>query len=247
MELKFDSFYYSEDRQVHFLPEILSVSDDELNKKYKGKMYCPLCKMVQLSLSHGVKTTFLRTYPKQNHGFVSGSLCLYSYKEASSRTVNIYIDELRDKKKIKSLLNSTLRYLLNDKMKLVAINNQENVTFNPLIIEPAKKIKNKERTVIPHYSFKSWGVSVPDDRLVIIYGEVKIVVKESETGDYAYLHFKTIDSDKFITSCLKPKDVEITDGLYYVALLGKRHENKGFQNVVLNKPESESIITLAFS
>lgn len=247
MELKFDSFYYSDDNQIHFLSEIVSIDDEKLNDKYKGKMYCPLCKAVQLSLSHGAKTTFLRTYPKQTHGFVNGSPCLYSYKEASSRTVNIYIDELRDKKKIKSLLNSTLRYLLNDKTKLAATNNQKNATFNPLIIEPAKKIKNKERTVIPHYSFKSWGVSVPDDRLVIIYGKVKIVVKESATGDYAYLHFKTIDSDKFITSCLKPKNVEITDGLYYVALLGKRHENKGFQNIILNKPESESITILAFS
>ena len=47
-------------------------------------------------------------------------------------------------------------------------------------------------SIIPHYSFKSWGKNIPQDQLLIVYGKVYIELlenkKENENGagDFRY-------------------------------------------------------------
>ncbi len=110
-DYKFDTFYYTEDQSnEHFLSEIENLPDEDYIASYKGKMYCPWCKGPKLTLVHSNKgNSFLRIYQKQKHIVIEDELCPYDSYTASDMLVKTYIQELKEKKKIKSLLESTMR------------------------------------------------------------------------------------------------------------------------------------------
>ena len=158
-DYKFDTFYYSEDKSnEHYLSEIENLTDADFNKLYKGKMYCPWCNGPQLSLVKKEGSAFLRTYPKQVHVLVDEEICPYECNTASKKVSDDYVQELRKKKKIKSLLEATMRLLFkhdipNDILPK-AVKSQSD---NPLLITRVQKDGTMKRNIIPHYSFKSWG------------------------------------------------------------------------------------------
>ena len=121
-----------------------------------------------------------------------------------------------------------------------------------MIIERIESDKTISRNIIPHYSFKSWGMNIPQEQLLIVYGkvyinlkEVTVLNKEGEKISKVYIHFKDIHSKELITSCIKPRSFEITEGNYYVAILGMCHlkEAKGctYYNLWVNSPVEQSI------
>ncbi len=254
-EYKFDRFYYSEDESNdHYLSEIEDLSDDIFVTLYKGKMYCPLCKGPQLTLVRKEKSSFLRTYPNQRHVEVDSDMCPYECEAASKTVMERYIQELREKNKIESVLEAVLRKLLKQSPsdKVIASEKGSHAK-NPLLIERIQSDKTIMKNVIPHYSFKSWGKNIPKDQLLIVYGKVYVglkeksmINKEGEKINQVYIHFKDIYSKKLITSCIKPLRVEITEGEYYVAILGKCFTNKSkgyiYYNLKVNSPTRQSIV-----
>ena len=111
-DYKFDRFYYSvDDSNEHYLSEIENLLDEKYEQLYKGKMYCPQCKGPQLTLVKRADSSHLRTYPNQYHEIVDGRMCPYSFKTASKTVMEYYVQELRDKKKIKSALEAIMRRL----------------------------------------------------------------------------------------------------------------------------------------
>lgn len=259
-EYKFDRFFYSEDNSnEHYLSEIEKLSDEEYVRLYKGKMYCPLCKSPQLSLVKKEGTSFLRTFPNQHHVIIENKICPYNYDTASKKAVEEYIHELREKKKIKSMLEATLRCLYKkDTPKKIILKDAKEQKKNPLIIEKIQNNKSIKRSVIPHYSFKSWGKNIPQDQLLIVYGKVYVELKDTEYKDsegnacsQTYIQFRDIRTHKFITSCVKPQTMQISPGNHYAAILGRCSvkESKGhtFYNLWVNFPVEESILLKSFS
>ena len=252
---KFDKFYYSEDQSnEHYLSEIENLSDKEYNNTYKDKMYCPWCKGPQLSRVVKDGSVFLRTYRGQTHKIIDEKICPYEYDAATTRTVENYVNELRSKKKIKSLLESIMRMMFRKSYpKNTTPGNTNNDDDNPLLIKRFKNEKTTTRNIIPHYNFKNWGKNIPQDQLLIVYGKVYIVLKDNKYNDtdgttktQTYIHFKDITSKKLITSCKKPDELDISTGYYYVVVLGKCHSNtyneQTYYNLHVNYPFSESIL-----
>lgn len=253
-DYKFDRFYYIEDKSnEHYLSEIEGLSDAEL-AKYKGKMYCPLCKGPQLSFVNASSGSYLRTYPNQLHLEVEGKMCLYEFDTSSKTVMEKYIAELRGKDKIKSVLEAALRRLFKqDLVEIIVPKGTVKHSDNPLLIERIESDKTVKKNIIPHYSFKSWGKNIPEDHLLIVYGKVYVDLKEvssmnegEEKASRTYIHFKDMKTKKLITSCLKPKTMEITAGNYCVAVLGKRYSNEKdgyvYNNLWINWPIEQSII-----
>lgn len=261
-DYKFDTFYYSEDQSSeHYLSEIENLSDEEYGSLYKGKMYCPWCRKPQLTKVNNAGGSFLRTYPNQPHVLVEGEMCPYECETAPVKVVEEYINELREQKKIKSMLEATLRRLYKQQTdtKSVISKGIGNKDKNPLIIESLQGDKTIKKNIIPHYSFKSWGKNIPQDQLLIVYGKVYIELKETQTVNkvgnkitQTYIHFKDIQSKKLITSCRKPNGLEVLEGYYYAVVLGicySKETDKGriYYNLRINFPDSQSIILKSIS
>lgn len=251
-DYKFDRFYYlDDDSNDHYLSEIEKLSDDDYNAHFKGRIYCPLCKKVQLSRVITDKSVFLRTYPNQPHGLVDGDNCMYECDTASKQLVEKFITELRQKNKIKSLLKSTLRTLFKVKGSKDSGEGSSTEKKTPLLIDRKKEDGSIERKIIPHYSFYSWGPNIPQDRLMVIYGKVYIRLVQTKSKDnneedtsykpQTYIHFCNIKNKKLITSCFKPDNLEISEGNYAVAILGKCVQNGKYFNIWINSPISDSI------
>ena len=66
-----------------------------------------------------------------------------------------------------------------------------------------------------------------------------------------YIHFKDMKTKKLITSCLKPKMLEIAAGNYYVAVLGvcrqKEKDGRVYYNLWVNSPTWQSIVLKPYS
>lgn len=254
-DYKFDTFYYSiDDSSEHYLSEIENLSDTEYEQLYKGKMYCPKCKKPQLTLVKKADSSFLRTYPHQLHETIDGKMCPYSFETASKATMEGYVKELRDKKKIKSTLEAIMRRLTEPPLPKATINKfTSSSSKDALLIE--KKVKNKplKRNVIPHYSFMSWGKNIPQDQLLVVYGKVYIELKDSSykdsdgnTQSQTYLQFRNKKNKKFITSCMKPPQLSCSDGEYYAVVLGrcnaKNSNGHTYYNLWVNYPFDVSIL-----
>lgn len=258
-DYKFDTFYYSEDKSnEHHLSEIENLSDDDFICSYKGKMYCPKCKGPQLSLVKKEEKTFLRTYPNQAHVLVDGEMCIYEYNTASKKVMEEYVKELREKKKIKSLLETTMRKLFKQDIEpSIAPRTIGDKPDNPLLIKRRQSDNTVKKNIIPHYSFKTWGKNIPQEQLLIVYGKVYIELKEIKKEDkdggeikQTYIHFKDMHKRKLITSCLKPQTLEVVDGNYYVVILGecRKKESNGYTyyNMWINSPVEQSILIKPF-
>lgn len=253
-DYKFDTFFYTEDGFKHHLSEIEDLPDETLITSYKGKMRCPECKGPQLSLVKKGEMAFLRTYPNQSHTLVDGEKCMYECNTASKKVMEQYVKELRAEKKIKSILEATLRRLLKqDAESGEKVESSKIKLDNPLLIKIRQSNGVIKRNIIPHYSFKSWGKNIPQDQLLIVYGKVYIELlenkKENENGEeieQTYIHFKDIHTKKVITSCLKPQNLEVENGNYYAVILGKCHQNESnghiYYNININFPLDESIL-----
>lgn len=254
-DYKFDKFYYTQDESSeHFLLEIEELPENDYICLYKGKMKCPECKGPQLLLVKREGATFLRTYPNQPHVLVDGKKCTYEYDSASKKVMEEYVNELREKKKIKSILEATMRKLFKQDQDLdVEVKVNGKGTNNPLLIEKVQRDNTVKKNIIPHYSFKSWGKNIPQEQLLILYGKVYIELKENKKKDknceeinQMYIHFKDMHTKKLITSCFKPKNLEIINGNYYAVILGecRKNESKGYTyyNLWINYPVDESIL-----
>jgi len=254
-DYKFDMFYYDEDKSNdHHLSEIEDLTDKEYDEKYRDKMRCPWCKTPQLGRVRSNGKTHLRTYQNQPHIKVNEEMCPYECDTAPNKVVEKYINELHNKKKIKSMLESVMRQLMphdTTKTKTTPVCSSE--FQEPLIVKRQKSDKTIEKNVIPHYNFKTWGKNIPEDRLLIVYGKVHIELKEhviqKEDEDdivQTYIHFKDIKTKRLITSCLKPKQLEIEEGDYRAVLLGTCRVNVSngctFYNLWVHKPMIESML-----
>lgn len=254
-DYKFDKFYYTEDESSeHYLSEIEDLSESEYIRLYKGKMKCPECKGPQLSLVRREGSTFLKTYPNSSHIVIDGKRCAYECDTASKKVMEEYVKELREKKKIRSLLEATMRRLFKQDVEPNVLSRiSGSKSNNPLLIEKVQSDSTVKRNIVPHYSFKSWGKNIPQERLLIVYGKVFIELKEISKKDkndneikQVYIHFKDMQTRKLITSCMKPQTLEVKNGNYYAVILGecRKNESKGYTyyNMWINYPVDESIL-----
>lgn len=245
-EFKYDKFYYSEDKSdEHYLSEITNLSQTEYDEKYRDKMYCPLCKTPQIGLVHRNGKIFLRKYQTQPHGNIEGEACDYSYESAPKKIVEKYVTDLRNKKKTKSLLESIMRRLFNKKSNRGS-NGQiiEQASDNPFLIKSVKS-ESTHTYLFPRCNFNSWGEHIPENQFLIIYGKVYVELYPTK-DENTYIHFKNIKSKKFITSCRKPNNLNLSEGNYCAVILGKCVLNKGknrtYPNIVIDYSIEDSML-----
>ncbi len=243
--LKYDKFYYVDDKSSkHLVNEIFVLKDEEYYEKYKDRIYCPSCEKVKLALTHRNDYKYLKGYPKHLHDLE----CPYNFDIAENKVIEKYVNKLRNKGKIKSLLDSVVRLLLFP--KLPRHNDVDKNDFKePLFINTTKNKKTVTKKRIPHYSFKSWGANIPQNQLFVFYGKVHI--SQFVNKNIEYLHIKDIKTSNIITSCIKPNNIIICDGDYNLVALGKciphkkekDNDTKIYYNLQLNEP-IESAISL---
>lgn len=266
-DYKFDTFYYSKDKSnEHYLAEIEALDDNVYVETYKGKIYCPYCKTPQLSLVKKNGISFLRTYPNQMHSTVNGKMCPYTFDTASNSTMKRYIEELRARNRIQSMLEAVMRKLLMPKVPKDVFPQEDKEFEEPLLISRTQPNKTVTKNIIPHYSFKSWGKNIPQDRLLIVYGKVYIELQEVEikkkisdtkidAGEEkirkTYIRFKDMNTKRVITSCRKPDQLTLSNGYYYAVVLGTCHQNvteegATYYNLRINFSHPQSIMVKAF-
>jgi len=253
-DYKFDMFYFDDDKSnEHHLSEIENLTDADYNATYRDKMRCPWCKSPQIGRVQSDGKTYLKTYPKQPHISIGGQMCPYECTTAPKDVVIKYINDLKNKKQIRSMLESVMRQLLPHTKTLTTTPAGSSMFKEPLLIERKKSGKTIDKNVIPHYNFKTWGKNIPENRLLIVYGKVHIELIEhtiQEEGEddivQTYLHFKDIKTNKLITSCFKPTSLKIENGDYRAVLLGECRPNKrnGFTyyNLWVYQPMTESML-----
>lgn len=151
--------------------------------KYYGKIYCPECNQVNLTLVHVIKDNmfYLRAYPKQEHGdLCSKKLPLVSYS---------VFNEYCESGKSNEYINSRLHQLIDVALK------KSTIDFNPYVIRVINKkcfddeIMNQE--VRDHANLKAIPVkslttpfSDEDyDVWIMFYGKVNIKWQKTE---YSY-------------------------------------------------------------
>ena len=231
-EHKYEEFYLLNDCKEHPVYILQYVSDEEYIRKYDGNMYCPLCKKAQLSRVRG-KSVFLRTNPGQEHGMIDGETCDYAFDRKSITETEKIIKDLEENNQLGTKLDSIMLQLIKRTTNTaVAVQVQEE-SRPPITKSKSTGTRNITRTIVPRYSFLNWGITTPQDHLIIAYGRVYVTNKQSKEG-YKFLNlFADISKRRLLTSFFKPTHVNIEDGYYNVVAVGTCIQNGKYYNFKL--------------
>lgn len=107
MGRKFSEFYYEEDESFHQADEIfdaLRENKDEAYKKYRGKIYCPECRLARLSIRPSLEYLFTSKQNMDTHA----EDCSMRYKSIGKRKLKTYYDEITNEEaqlKLESVLD----------------------------------------------------------------------------------------------------------------------------------------------
>ena len=176
-EKRFDDFYFVEDNDLHSLEEVqyeYDYNDGNINC-FKGRMYCPECRMAGLAFHHKTKKKreYLSKLPSSNHK----NGCSYINEYASKNAIIEYVKSL-DEEQIQDKLESALNMLIpkeNTDIKCNDIENK-NAVENPLVIK--KNIKGKtEYKTIPRKSIYTWFDKQFEGCPALFYGIVRMKIR----------------------------------------------------------------------
>lgn len=183
----FMKFYYNGDKNIHDISEIEKKYEKNPYSRldYKGKIYCPECKVAKLCFTRKTKNrnAYLSTLPSSEHAiecsFCSGS----NIKQQQEYIKTLSCKDVEDK------LITLLDNILNSRnMYLKETSNNVNETTNKSINLINKKVmKNK---ILPAKLINS--VSFSDvNNILFIYGTGKISSRKnklSKTNNITYLY-----------------------------------------------------------
>lgn len=187
----FDEFYLKKDpiNRNRSVNELIDYYNYYKNiDKYKRKMFCPECKLAQLTFvkKNPNFKSFLRKIPSTDHF----TKCSYCFEYGTTRTITKYISSLDDEK-VKGKAQSMLRFLFRDNK---VDYNSALLTNNPFLYKLENKsidnynyrAKNVLKKAIRRKKLDSW-IDKDDKNLYVFYGKVKLAVeKRTSKNNYSY-------------------------------------------------------------
>lgn len=231
-DYKYEEFYLLNDNKEHPLSVLQYISDEEYIRKYDGNMYCPLCKKAQLSRVRR-KSVFLRTNHGQKHGMVDGNPCEYAFERKSVVETEEIIRDLKNCNRLGSRLDSVMLQLKKKTVGVESLSSEQEENRPVKMKSESSGITNTTRTVIPKYSFLNWGITTPQDHLIIAYGCVYVAIRQTKEG-YYYLTLYADDSRRrLLTSFYKPSNIDIAEGFYNIVAVGTCKQNGKYYNFKL--------------
>lgn len=243
---KYQEFYLLNDDRNHNVSILQHISDEKYLRKYDGNMYCPLCQGAQLSRVRG-KSVFLRTNHGQEHGLMSdGELCEYAFNRKSIIETEAIIKDLKNTRQLSLKLNSILLQLKRREINKETIDPSLEEKRPNITKSKSSGVRKAKRTITPKYSFLNWGITTPQNHLIIAYGRVYIVIKKTDDGrEYVWI-FADDSKTELKTSFCKPDNKNIGEGYYYIIAVGKckqkDRENKSYYNFELFDPYNGIVI-----
>ncbi len=231
-ELKYEEFYLISDNREHPLYTLQYISDEEYLHLYAGNIYCPSCKKAQLSRVRR-KNIFLRTNHGQEHGNVNGEPCEYSFDRISTIETEKLIIDLKKANRLRQKLESVLLQL-KKRRSLSGSSSPSSEEKRPMISKSnISGSKKTIRRITPKYSFLNWGITTPLNHLIIAYGLVYMTTRISQKG-YKYLMlYENENKTRLLTSFLKPNNINIENGYYYIVAVGTCKQNGKYFNFEL--------------
>lgn len=228
----FDECYFSMENRIEYLDNIIDYvkNNKEDLGKYKDCIFCPECKIAELSYVHQTtkRRAFLRRKPSTQHK----QNCSYNFEYSSSKFSNQYYEKL-DSNQIEDKMNSAMRELFKNEDGLDRknfIGNNTNYEENPFVqkieISGEKTKKSLRRKNLEKYLDKEI-----EGQLHLFYGEVKITVFEKEykkeNGEYKiyFLNLFCLNKKGEWTKRISIyrggiKDTIIADKIYKIVAVG---------------------------
>lgn len=243
----FDECYFSVENRTEYLDDIIDYVKNNRNDlgKYKNYIFCPECKIAELSYVHQTsqRRAFLRRKPNSHHS----QNCSYNFEYSSSEFSKQYYEELNSNQ-IQDKMNSAMRVLFKNEDGLDRKNsivNNTNNEENPFIL----KIENNGNQIKKSLRRKNLGKYLDKEeiegQLHLFYGEVKLSTStrdfEKENNKYQ-IYFLNI-------YCLNKKgewtkrtsiyrgtinDNIIKDKIYKIVAVGTMDFSKGFPKLELS-------------
>lgn len=190
MDRKYSEFYFDKDESIHQVKEIfdaLKVNRDEALEKYRGRIYCPECRLARLS----IRQTRGYLFTSKNNMDAHAEDCSMRYESIGRSGLKTYYHEITEKDaKIK--LQSVLDMLF---LRDVDSNNN-NINYEEIDervreSNPFTKVNNEgERKYLPHISLYSNNINEYLDLMTIYYGKCKIYFSKDDKSKkiYGYIH-----------------------------------------------------------
>lgn len=180
------------------LSSIISTNRREFIRKYDGHIFCPLCKIPQLTLVSGSKSGsyFLRGYRGQKHS----EDCEFGFEDVSTKAFETFIADKNSKEyvnhKLRKLIDKMLRQKnVEEKVHLVKVHNNIITTQKILSID-------KERTDIRLLPTKSITAPFQEDDYdcyKLFYGRCNIIINKISNDGKPY----------YILKAYRPKDRQV--------------------------------------
>ena len=234
-KMRFVEFYYTDDKQLHDLYEVQKEYKEKKGdiSKYRGKMFCPECKIAELSFTHQTshRREFLSKKPSSEH--LTG--CSYRHEYASKRELKQFAKSL-DEKQIQDRLEAALNQLMTKKTNICNIGDNR-LNKNPFIMSLANKKGSRIRKSIPRKSVLSWFDKSEKNKIFIFYGRVKLECEEVNTKNGTrfrlIIYIKKQNEWKRKTSIYRDiiKDKIDPEKFYDIAVLGEINFYNGFPQI----------------
>ncbi len=245
---KFTEFYYSVDEETHPASDATDIPEFEYKDRYRGKIFCPGCHSVPLLLCHRSKATFLKAFPKREHNLVDGEPCSFVSKTKPSVIDALIEQNIKDYKRIDSILSSALRAL--DKSDVAEPKSKvSGESKTELESKCEGKHEHKQQSRAPRCSWSSWNKDLPP-YYHVVYGKVKVrivnttkSVKDNDGNpveiSHRFIQVYLIKPYKLVGS-IKANDIalDMKDGVYNLAVYAKPWIYKDYVNCELKYSNS---------
>ncbi len=244
----YDYFYFKTEEKIVKLDNLI---DDIKSRKnyaevYRGKMFCPVCRIAPLAFVSTEGSEHLRSNSLNAHD----ENCKYRFGCATKKIIIEYLDSLTNEQ-LKRELESKIRSLKkNIKNKSTNVNETVNLDDLPNLI--VKKLDNgtKEVNSIREKSFNVVFTSEIEG-IYLFYGEVKLKVEEQKRkkdGKKFYVvsiitkNTNGIWEKKASIIRKNYKDLVVEDKIYYIAVFGELKVNGKYSNIEIRKNNQLMII-----
>lgn len=199
---KYDSVAYID--PVNKSVDVINIEDlieerikdnDAFLTKYCNNMYCPECKVPQLTLCRTKYGFYLRGFQHQDHN----DDCVLGLDEISDNHIETKIDLEPNKRDIQLRLSQVIDSLLKKirtKDHPLAVNiNGNDIDMKPIPREKVSRKSNQKR--IPSKSLTSPFLEEDYDRFMVFYGRVKIKWEKrlSKDGPFMSLNIYKIGAE----------------------------------------------------
>ncbi len=110
---------------------------------------------------------------------IDGEICDYAFDRKSIIETEKIIKDLEENNKLGTKLDSIMLQLIKRTTNTAVAAQVQEESRPPITKSKSTGTRNITRTIVPRYSFLNWGITTPQDHLIIAYGRVYVTNKQS--------------------------------------------------------------------